>query len=223
MSEGNEHSQLSDAATRFYIFGIYIGGTISIMISIVLLIGYYSVYKITKSNKYTRYALKCAVISSIATIIAQVILIFAANNLLIPWTKFDFVSITDSLDAATVFIGKIFFYLGFTFFSQSILKKNQINIWLKIWMVFVTIAEIVAVGVWIIVDSSQQSPKEIGIAQDGKFKISMFLGHEQDAHITYLYLVAITSLIIIDVAYFGVLLFIYINGLKQVNLIYISY
>ena len=212
MSEDTQHSQLSDAAGRFYIFGVFIGGTISIMISIILLTGYYSVYKIAKSNKYSRYALECAIISSIATIIASLIVIFTSNDLLIPWTKFDFVSITDSLGASIVFIGKIFFYIGFTFYSQSILKKDQINMCLKIWIIFVTIAESIAVIMWVIEDESQQSPKEIGIAQDNKFKIAMAWGHTQDV-IQYV----VISLITIDVAYFGVLLFILINGLKQVN------
>ena len=213
MSEDSQHSQLSDTATRCYIFGVLIGGTISIMISIILLIRYYYVHKVLKSNKYSRYALQCAIISSIATIITHLILIFTSNDLLIPWKKFDFVSITDSLCVPTSFIGKIFFYIGFTFYSQSILKKDQINICLKIWMVFVAIAEIVIFTLWIIDDALQQSPKEIGIAQDDKFTIAMAWGHEEVDMIQYFAI----SLIIIDVAYFGLLLYIFINGLKQVN------
>ena len=134
---------------------------------------------------------------------------FFGNTLLISWKAFDFVSMVDSLMASAIFIGKIFFYFGFTFLIQSILKKDKINASLKMWMISVMIAGLIIAALFVIDDSSQESTKEIGIASVHNFKITMFAGHDGADMIQYLMI----GIIMMDFTYFGVLLYLYINGI----------
>lgn len=212
MAEEEKYSQLSEAEERFYIAGTFIGGTIAILSAVFIIGRYIYIGSIKRmENKYYRIALRIATIAAFFPIISGLIMISMGNNLIIPWKNDSkLVSISDSLIVSSSAIGRMLFYFSFTFHLQSLLQTDKMTLFLKIWMSFVLFAYIIITTLFIIDDSMNHSTKEIGTGSYHNFKIAMYLGHDGADIAQHLMI----TLVLVDVTYFMVILYYFINSLK---------
>lgn len=218
MADSINNSELSETAETLYILDAFVLCSIGITISVIFLFLFAaSLRKLKQSqedqNKYYQYAINAAIISISFKVFEMLIRMLFGNTLLISYEDFTFVSITDSISATCIAVSKVFVYYTFTFHFQSVFRnKDNMALFLKIWMVIVGIVTVSICIMDIIDDSWQDSPKEIGVAPTHNFKIAMLLGHD-DAKMHKLVMMIIG---IMHLVYTAVLLYLYIKALKQV-------
>eukprot|EP01084_Bolivina_argentea_P266002 451052_1 len=143
-------SELSESEQRFIILDLFFSGAIGITLAILIYFGLQTISEDNKNNKnkYYLYAIKCAKISVIASMLVYLTKIFLMNDMIIGWnleneSHSHFISINDSFSMIWYLIGKLSFYYGFTFHIESLLvnvnNDYQMSKFVKFWMVFVAV------------------------------------------------------------------------------------
>merc|ERR1712228_583140 len=104
-------------------------------------------------------------------------------------------------------------YNSFAFHTQYLLDKQRIGWVLKLWMISSFICMVILCALYIVDDALIHETEEIGFGQMHNFHIAMFVGHTEAK--LAMAVAFITSAV--EAIYFGVLLFLYVDGLKQMK------
>eukprot|EP01084_Bolivina_argentea_P125246 221930_1 len=108
---------------------------------------------------------------------------------------------------------KVSMYYGFTFIYLSLFKKDKIDVYLRIFMVFIFIATLSYVTVYFIDDLMSSSLKEISVTKKRSIYIASLINAGTSLSVAIVGAIAILS----DLIYVGVLIYSYIKQVKQTN------
>ena len=103
-------------------------------------------------------------------------------------------------------------YLSFTFHTQYLLNKEQIGCFLKIWMIGASLCIFALITLYVIDDAIIHRSEEVAYGPTRNFYIAQVLGHNG----TDLADLTAFILVCVELIYYGVLLYLYVAGLKQV-------
>ena len=133
---------------------------------------YCSKTKTTRNNnKYYRYAAISATISIFCSLPNFFVVIFLANDAVFPLSFGSevFVDFIDIDLVGTFIIGKIAYYMAFSFHVQSILFENRYHSpsrYLNFWTVFVSVL-VLGCGLWVIIDITMD-PSELSVGSSDR-------------------------------------------------------
>eukprot|EP01084_Bolivina_argentea_P280315 479359_1 len=213
-----DFSVISSTEESFLSFALFFLNPIGLFIGCLLLV------ILIRNFRANDTVIPYAVYSAIGSIAFHILLyfndIFLANNLFIRWKFTDsnmhWATITDIISTVSYSVAKLLFYFAFTFHVLSVFtnyEDRKMELFLKIWMGFIGFICIIIMIVVCIDDATTNSSKEIGITSPHNIYVTVLASHK-GAKVAK---VAITSIILFDVVFFFVLIFVYIKKLKYLQ------
>ena len=173
------------------------------------------IWRKSHSNIYARSATIAAVISVFSSLPNFLVITFISNDAVFPFT-FTNRALVHFITSALIgpfIIGKITYYIAFSFHAQSILYQNKDKSpskFLNYWTCFVSLF-VIGCGIWIIYDITNDH-EQVAVARSTAMGISYLVpsssSNEDNDTISMLVLA-------VDVIYYGVLTRVYIQIIRS--------
>mmetsp|Transcript_44020 Transcript_44020/g.70579 ORF Transcript_44020/g.70579 Transcript_44020/m.70579 type:complete len:315 (+) Transcript_44020:10-954(+) len=212
---------LAPLEERTYIINAFVLAPMFTVLAIVILT---ILRRDTKSNNpYQQYALRCNQIVCVLAAVIFVVQILVCNNLIIAWdytsSRHRFASLSDSILGCAYFAMKLCFYFAFTFHFQSIVyahdQSRKMSLAVKLSMLLIAAYDAAFSVANLYLDIATYTHEEIGVLPHYHIYVVLLFRKENKWNAAMD--VAFLAMLLIDIAYFVVLFYVYVSQASKIG------